>query len=348
VKYAVETIKKFGTEVFVKAGLSEQDAAICMESFLLSDLRGILTHGTTHLKDYCARLEKGTVSPSGEIDIVKTGPSTLVVDAKRTVGMSSAYKVMQRCVDEAATAGTCFASVKNGCHYGFGGYFAMYAADRGMIGFCITNTPPLVAPFGGADPVLGTNPLSVAIPAGKYPALVLDMATSLVAKGKISLALKEGRPIPEGWAVDKDGAPTTDPAAANVGALLPVGGPKGYGIGLAISVLSSALSGSDIDIDIPRFWEETGKPTNIGFFMGAIDISRFVDLDTFKTRVDAIFAMLKSSRPAPGFSEVMIPGEIEFNLTQKTLAEGLDLSEVTLREFKVLADKYGVDYPFAQ
>lgn len=346
-KFPVETIKKFGTDVFMKAGLSREDAAVSMESFLLSDLRGIRTHGTTHLKDYCKRLELGTATPGAAIEFTRTGPSSLVVDANHAVGMPAAYKVMQRCVDIATETGSCFASVKNGCHYGFGGYFAMCAADRGMIGFSVSNTPPLVVPFGGAEPLLGTNPLSVAIPAGKYPALVLDMATSLVAKGKISLALKEGKSIPEGWAVDKNGAPTTDPAAANVGALLPVGGPKGYGIALAISLLSSALSGASFDTEIPRFWEEPAKDTNTGYFMGAIDIARFVDLDTFKSRVDAIFDIIKNSKPAPGFSQVMIPGEIEFNLTQKNRAEGIDLSEATLADFRLLADKYGVDYPFA-
>ncbi|PWM25459.1 MAG: lactate dehydrogenase [Oscillospiraceae bacterium] len=345
-KCNVETVRKFGTEVFEKAGLSHKDAAVCMDSFLLSDLRGIRTHGTTHLKAYCERLEKGTASTGSEIEIVETAPSSLVVDAKHAVGMSCAMTVMERCIENARKSGACFASVKNGCHYGFGGYFPMKAAEQNMIGFCIANTPALVVPFGGAEPLLGTNPISVAVPAGEYPALVLDMATSLVAKGKISLALKEGKSIPDTWAVDKNGAPTTDPAAANVGALLPVGGPKGYALGLLVSVLASALSGSATDLEIPRFWEETDKITDIGYFMGAIDISKYCPPEVFKARADAIFRTIKQSRPAPGFQEVMIPGEIEFNLTQKSIAEGLEMSEVTLREFRELAEKYGIEYPF--
>lgn len=215
-----------------------------------------------------------------------------------------------------------------------------------MIGFCIANITALVAPFVGAEPLFGTNPISIVIPAGKYPAMVLDMATSIVAKGKISLALKEGKSSPEGWALDKNGVPTTDPAAANVGALLPVGGPKGYALGLLVTLLTSALSGADIDSDIPRFWEEPEKLTNIGYFMGVIDISKFCLLDIFKTRVDAVFDMLKNSRPAAGFKEVMIPGEIEFNATQRSVEEGLELSDVTMREFKDLSEKYKVEFPF--
>lgn len=345
-KVDINTLRKFGVEVFQKAGLSEKDAEVCMDSFIESDLRGIRTHGTTHLKAYCERLELGTASTGSDIEIIETSPSTLVVDAKHAVGMSAAMNVMEKCIEKAKISGSCFASVTNGCHYGFGGYFPMKAAEQGMIGFCVSNTPALVVPFGGADPILGTNPLSVAIPAGKYPTLVLDMATSIVAKGKISLALKEGKTIPKGWAVDKDGNDTTDPAAANVGALLPFGGAKGYSIALIISILSSALSGSATDINIPRFWEETDKLTNIGYFMGCIDITKFVDLNVFKERVDSLFDLLKDSRPAPGFKEIMIPGEIEYLLTKDNLENGLEVSDVSMKEMKELSDKYDIPYPF--
>ncbi len=345
-KCDVETLRKFGAEIFEKAGLSKKDADVCVDSFLLSDMRGIRTHGMTHLKNYCDRLDAGTASAGSEIDIRQTAPAALEVDAKHAVGMSSAMAVMARCMQEAQKAGCCFATVRNGCHYGFGGYFPMKAAEAGMIGFCVANTPALVVPFGGSEPILGTNPISIAIPAGKYPALVLDMATSLVAKGKISLALKEGKTIPLGWAVDKDGNPTTDPAAANIGALLPVGGPKGYGLALMVSMLSCALAGGAVDVDIPRFWEETDKMTNIGYFMGAIDVSKFCPLDVFEQRAEKLLSAMKASRPAPGFDQVMIPGEIELNMTQKSREEGIEMSEVSLREFRELAKRYDVVYPF--
>jgi len=198
-KFSVETVRKFGTEVFEKAGLSPKDAATSIDSLILSDLRGIRTHGTTHLKGYCDRLELGSTSTGAEMEIVETSPGTLVADAKEAVGMSAAMTVMERCIENARKNGCCFAAVKNGNHYGFGGYFPMKAAEAGMIGFCVANAPAMVVPFGGAEPRTGTNPISVAIPGGKYPPLVLDMATSIVAKGKISLAIKEGKTsIPAG------------------------------------------------------------------------------------------------------------------------------------------------------
>ena len=345
-KYSVSMIREFGISVFMKAGLEKKEAEISVESLIQADLRGIKTHGMTHLIGYCDRLDKGTAAGCCEMELKETSASSIVVDAKHAVGMSAAVKVMERCIQKAKISGSCFATVRNGCHYGYGAYIPMKAAEQGMIGFCIANTPPLVVPFGGAEPMLGTNPISIVVPAGKYPPLVLDMATSIVAKGKISLALKEGKTIPIGWAVDKDGNPTTDPAAADVGALLPMGGPKGYGLALLVSLLSSALAGGDIDLDIPRFWEQTECPTNIGYFMGCIDISKFVDLEIFQDRADDLFRIIKSSRAAPGFSEVMIPGELELNATNKGLEEGMELSEITLNNFRELSKRYGLKYPF--
>lgn len=345
-KYKTELVRQFGIDALKKAGLSDKDAGVCMDSFILSDLRGIRTHGTTHLKGYCDRLDLGTTTTGSDMEIQETSPSTLVIDAHHTIGMAAAMTAMEACIERAKKSGACFATVKNGCHFGFGGFFPMKAAEENMIGFCVANTPALVAPFGGLEPVLGTNPISVAIPAGKYPTLVMDMATSQVAKGKISLALKEGKTIPEGWAVDKDGNPTSDPAAADKGALLPMGGPKGYALALIVSILASALAGGDADHLIPGFWAHPEKQSNIGYFMGAIDVSKFIPVDAFKAQVDSILDTMKNSRPAPGFAQVMIPGEIEMNLTEKNRSEGLELSEATLKDFRDLSEKYGIEYPF--
>jgi LDH2 family malate/lactate/ureidoglycolate dehydrogenase len=343
-RYHIEDLRKFGTDILVKAGLPEKEAAINMDSFITADLRGVRTHGVTHLKEYCDRLRLGTAVSQSQMQIEQTSPTSIVVDAKHAIGMSAAMTVMELCVKKAEESGACFAAVKNGNHYGFGAYFPMYAAKKDMIGVSLCNTPHMVTPFGGAEPLLGTNPLSIAIPAGKHPDLVLDMATSLVAKGKISLALKEGKTIPLGWAVDKLGNPTTDPAAADVGALLPFGGPKGYAIGLIISLISFALAGGEMDINIPRSWQETDKLANTGYFMGAINIAKYVKPEIFKSRVDQLFDLIKSSRPAPGFEAVLIPGEIEYNMTQANIKNGIEISDAGLRDFKQLSERYGVAF----
>lgn len=344
--YSVEKIRDYCEKVWEKAGLSAEDAAACVDVLLAADMRGQRTHGVTHMKDYCERLKKGTATPGDDLEMTQTSPTSLVVDAKHGVGMVVGSKIMKKCIEEAKKSGACFASVHNGCHYGLGAYYPMMAAKENMIAFSFANTPPLVAPFGGADPLLGTNPISIVIPAGKYPDLVLDIATSIVAKGRISLALKEGQKIPKGWALDKNGADTTDPAAANVGALLPFGAHKGYGLMLIVSLLSFALSGADMDINLPRFFENTDALSNIGYFMGCIDISKYCKVEDFKNRVDSMFAILKGCRPAVGSNGVLIPGEIEYNKTQKAKEQGIDLSEATLRDFREMSEEYGVPYVF--
>jgi len=345
-RYPVEQIRSYCEEVWIKAGLSPEDAKVCVDVLLAADLRGQRTHGVTHMRDYCDRMVKGTSTPGADAEFALTSPTSYVVDAKYGVGMVVAPKAMKKCMEQAKISGTCFASIHNACHYGLGAYYPMMALEEDMIAFSFANAPALVAPFGGADPCLGTNPISVAIPAGKYPPLVMDIATSVVAKGRIHLAMKEGQSIPEGWALDKEGRPTTDPFEANVGVLMPFGAHKGYAMELIGSLLSFALSGADMDGKIPRPFECRDQFTNIGQFMGCIDISRFCPVEDFKARVDGMFAVLKACRPAAGSPGVMIPGEIEVRKTEEALRDGIDLSEAVLGEFREMSQTFGVPCPF--
>ena len=345
-RYPVEQIRSYCEEVWIKAGLSPEDAKVCVDVLLAADLRGQRTHGVTHMRDYCDRMVKGTSTPGADAEFALTSPTSYVVDAKYGVGMVVAPKAMKQCMEQAKISGACFASIHNACHYGLGAHYPMMALEEDMIGFSFANAPALVAPFGGADPCLGTNPISVAIPAGKYPPLVMDIATSVVAKGRIHLAMKEGQSIPEGWALDKEGRPTTDPFEANVGVLMPFGAHKGYAMELIGSLLSFALSGADMDDKIPRPFECRDQFTNIGQFMGCIDISRFCPVEDFKARVDGMFAVLKACRPAAGSTGVMIPGEIEVRKTEEALRDGIDLSEAVLGEFREMSQTFGVPCPF--
>ena len=345
-KYPVEQIRDYCEKIWIKAGLCPEDARRCVDVLLAADLRGQRTHGVTHMRDYCDRVRRGTSTPGSDIEFTLTSPTTYVVDAKYGVGMVVAPKVMEHCIQQAKISGACFASVHHACHYGLGAYYPMMALEENMIAVSFANAPALVAPFGGADPCLGTNPISVAIPAGKYPALVMDIATSVVAKGRIHLAMKEGQSIPEGWALDREGNPTTDPTEANLGVLMPFGAHKGYAMELIGSLLSFALSGADMDINIPRPFECRDQFTNIGQFMGCIDIGRFCRVEDFKARVDAMFDLLKTCRPAAGSRGVMIPGEIEADRTKLSLKEGIELSEAVLKEFREMSETFGVPCPF--
>lgn len=344
--YPIETVRSFCIQIWEKAGLSPENAQVCTDTLLAAELRGVRTHGLTHMRDYCKRMSLGTLTNGDTMEFALTSPSTLVVDAKFAMGTVAANRVMDRCIQQAKQSGACFASVHNGCHYGLGAYYPMKAAKAGMIGISLTNTSPLVSPIGGAEPLLGTNPISIAIPARRHPDLVLDMATSTVAKGKISLALKENTSIPLGWALDRNGIPTTSAAEADVGSLVPFGGYKGYGLGLVVSLLSFALSGADMDMNLPKFFDRPDLTSNGGYFMGVIDIDHFCPLETFKIRVDAFLDILKNSRPAQGSSGVSIPGEPELAHEEKVRQHGIELTPSTLRELKELADTYQVPYVF--
>lgn len=343
-----QSLKDFGAEVLQKVGLNERKAKIFIDSLVLSEMRGVSSHGITRLKAYSDRIKAGEIAADTEPEVVSESDSVLVIDGKNGPGSTVGMTAMEKCVEKASKTGVCFAAVNNSSHYGFGGYYAMYAADHNMIGFSVCNADAAVVPFGGTKPMLGTNPLSVAIPAGKHPALVLDMATSVVAKGKVNLAEKLGKSIPNDWIVDKNGKPTTNPADVLEGALLPFGGPKGYAIALIIDIFCSTLAGGKNSRQLGSFFSSKDPAAfqNVGFFMGAIDISKFVDIDSFKERIDAMFDEFKACPPATGFSEVMIPGEIEYNAYEKRVAEGIELSETIVKELIGLAEQYSLEHPF--
>lgn len=214
-----------------------------------------------------------------------------------------------------------------------------------MIGFSVCNADPSVVPFGGSKPMLGTNPLSVSVPTGSTPVVSMDMATSVVAKGKVNLYDKLGKKIPEGWIIDKDGNPTTDPKDVVEGALLPFGGPKGYCISYIIDLLASGLSGASNCRSITSFYNSKPEDKgfqNVGYFMGVIDVNHFVDIDIFKSRADSTYKEFKECPPMKGFKEVMSPGEIEDKKGIESINEGIEISDVIINEIKETAKNAGI------
>lgn len=336
-RYPIESVKKLGVEILLRAGLRKEHAELCVDCLSVADARGVHSHGILHLKDICARIEAGTVAVTPEIRMEQTAPGAVTVDAGGAVGMVPALYAMEQCVKLAGETGIAAATVRGGNTYGYGAYYPMYAAEHGMIGIAVCNTKAYVAPWGGSVPTLGTNPLSIAIPAEKHPNLVLDMSTSQAAVNKIALAIREGRSIPEDWAVGPNGERTADPALAWQGALLPFGGYKGYGIQLVISLLACALAGGAMDRDIPRAWADADQPCNFGCFLTAINIERFMPLDQFKRRVDEQLTQVKNA----GAGEILIPGERGYREYRRSLAEGTELSDAVVCDLERLSVQYG-------
>ena len=347
-RYQAKELHDMGVGIFEAVGLSHDNAEIFMDSLLQSELRGVTSHGITRLKAYSDKIRTGQIDGNAQPEILFQSPSTLSIHAHNAPGCIAGSFAMKHCIAKARESGVCFAGVRGSSHYGFGAFYAMQAAKEHMIGFSVCNADAAVVPFGGARPMLGTNPLSVAIPAGKQPWLVLDMATSVVAKGKVNLAEKLGKTIPQGWIIDQDGNPTTNPSDILHGALLPFGGPKGYAIALIIDVLCATLAGAKSSTEITSFFSGTDPKgfQDVGFFMGAIDISKFMPLEQFNARIDELFQSVKSCPPAPGFQEVMIPGEIESRRTNQQLNEGIEISDPIVQELKALAEHYGIQHPF--
>lgn len=345
-RYTAEVLKNFGMSVMMKAGLNNKEASLFIESLLFADLRGIGSHGISRLRTYAKRVETGVVAKDAQPEILTDKGAALSIDGKNGIGSIIALQVMDLCINRAKQYGCCFATVKNGNHFGTGAFYTEYAAKREMAGFIVSNSEAAVVPIGGIKAMLGTNPLSAAVPAKKYPPFVMDMATSVVARGKVILAQKENREIPEGWCIDAAGRSTTDPAEALKGAMLPFGGPKGYAISFLIDILCSALGGALDCRKTHKFWTDFEHPQNVGYFMGAIDISAFTKKEDFYNRMDSMIQEFKECPTTPGVEEVMIPGEIEHQQEEKNGREGIELSKQVIQDLILVAEQYQVPHPF--
>jgi len=324
-------------------GLDERDAATVAGSLVAADLRGVASHGVLRLPVYVERMRRGLIATRPSIQVRRTGPATATVGGGNGPGQVVALRAMREAVALAEAAGVGLVSVHGSNHFGAAGWFALHAAERGMIGLALTHAEADVVPFGGRRAALGTNPLAVAVPRGDGPPVLLDMATSGVAMGRVLLARKQGQPIPEDWAVDADGEPTTDPG--KVRAVRPMGGPKGYGLAFVVEVLAGLLSGSRSGTEVRRMYDDFDEPQGIGHFLGAIDPARFVPPEAFAGSVDRLAGQLKATPPAPGFDEVLLPGEPEDRAEARHRRDGVPVSEELRRELVALGAAYGIDWP---
>jgi len=341
-KYDAEKIKSFCERVMESAGVGHRDAALFSSCLVTADMRGMHSHGVTRLKTYYQRCRMGLVDPKGVPAIVRDTPSLLIVDGNNSLGTVSAAFAMEKCVFRAKENGVCFAAVRGGNHFGIAAYYAHIAAQNGMIGIACANGPVAIPAIGGAQPVLGTSPLAITVPSPEGLPIDLDMATSVVARGKIKLAQKEGKPIPEGWGIDANGRSTTDPNQVQY--LLPFGGPKGFGIGLIIEILCSCLSGAKNAMTMGSLYDLSGTHQESGFFLGALNVGAVMDLDAFTSSVGELAAAIKASKRREGVSEILMPGELELRRHDQAAQEGIDIGPAVIEELEQLAKECGVTF----
>ncbi len=345
--FPVDRLRGWTEEILLKTGVSRDDAALFTDSMIEANLRGVDTHGITRiLCVYVERIQKGVMSAKSNLDIVRERTSTVLIDCHNSIGQVGADRAMRMTIEKARKTGVAFSAVSHSNHYGMAAYWAMMALPQGMIGFSSTNAPAAMAPTGGRTAMFGTNPLAVAIPAGRELPVVLDLATTVVARGRINLYAKQGKPLEPGWAFDERGVPTTDPDAALKGLLAPIGGYKGYGIALAIDFLCGILTGSNYGAHFPGFLADNmSEPTDVGSVFGAINIESFMDLQEFTTAIDRAIQEIKTSARAAGVDRIFIPGEIEFDMKAKRLAQGIPIPDPVVKDFIALGSSLGVPFP---
>jgi LDH2 family malate/lactate/ureidoglycolate dehydrogenase len=309
-------LEAFTRKLLEKVGVSREEAAIVADVMVTCDCKGMESHGVRWMDIYLKRLTAGSMKPVTNLKVVREKPSLLLLDAQNGLGMVAFRKAIEMGIEKAKTSGICAVGVTNSNHCGALGYYAEIAGRARMASMLMTNAAPLMAPWGGVTLCLGTNPICFGFPTYGDP-VIGDMATSASARGKIFVAFQKGTNIPDGIALNKNGEPTTDPKEALEGILLPVGGPKGYSLALAIDIMAGIMTGSNFGQNIPSLHGEVEQVQNIGQFAVLFNIDDFLPIGEFLEKMDDSRRQLKRAQPAKGFSEVCLPGEIE----AKTLRE---------------------------
>ena len=348
-------LRKFTQNIFLAMGCSPEHATLAADVLLLADLRGIDSHGVARLIGYVRLWEKQRINPRPDIKIVHETPTTATIDGDAGLGLVVAPFAMQVAIEKAEKYGSGWVSVRNSNHFGIAGYHALMAVEKDMIGFAMTNASPLVAPTFSNERMLGTNPMCYAFPADKYPPVIVDMATSAAANGKLEIAQRLGKQVPEGWIQDKDGHYTTDPHALKTGgSLLPLGSDrdhgshKGFGLSATVDILSAVLSGANYGPWVPpfvAFLDPSDNPVGkgIGHFVGAMRVDGFRPVDEFKVHMDNWVHRFKSATTVDPAQKVIIPGEPELEAEIDRRANGIPLVDAVANDLDELAKKLGVE-----
>jgi LDH2 family malate/lactate/ureidoglycolate dehydrogenase len=349
IRFPAPKLRAWTEQVFQKVGVSKEDAVLLTDSLIEANLRGVDTHGITRmLCVYVKRMQVGVVNPKTELKVLREHPSTALIDCKNSIGQVASNYAMRMTIEKAKKTGVAFVATTHSNHYGAAAYWAMMALRHGMIGFSSTNAPAVVAPTGGRTPMLGTNPFAIAIPAGQEQPMVLDLATTVVARGRILLYAKQNKPLEPGWAFDAQGRPTTDAQAALKGLLAPIGGYKGYGIALAIDMLCGVLTGSSYGTHFPGFLADNLKdPTDVGSVFAAVNVESFMDLPDFTAGMDKAIREIKTSEKAEGVTRIYVPGEIELETKADRLKNGIPIPDAVVKDFTALGAELAVAFPLA-
>ena len=337
-----DELKTFTKEVFVKLGVSPDDAGIESEHLVWANLRGVDSHGVLRIPYYVDQIEQGIINPNPKISVKNETPATILVDGDMALGPVVTTKTMTKVIEKAKNIGVGWGILRNTTHQGCMGYYSMMASETNMAGIAVVCSPPNMAPHGAKAAGTHNAPISIAVPGEKYPSLVIDMATSVAAGGKVKLAADKGISIPLGWALDQDGNPSTDPNSAPI--LLPFGGPKGSGLAIMFECLTGIMAGNPLQSPVlmgkrgPEHGPQNG-------FLAAIDIATFTDVHGYKKNVDDLIDGIKGLPKADGVDEIFVPGEPEGRVYLDRSENGIPLPGGTISKLKDVAGKLSIQVP---
>ncbi|MEO5589592.1 MAG: Ldh family oxidoreductase [Gemmatimonadaceae bacterium] len=336
-RYDADRLREYVSRLSLAAGVPEASAEILADALVDADLHGAGTHGVSRLPIYLERIELGLIDPNAELSVDRQAGGVIAFDAQNGLGQVQAVRALERLMPLARQFGVAAATVRRSQHFGALSYYTNRAAAEDMILIATTNCEPAMSPTGGYDPYFGTNPIGASFPSHDWP-VKIDLATSIIARGNIIAADRDKRPIADGLALDAQGEPTTDPAAALAGTVLTMAGHKGYALALMVELLSGALSGSAIGPEIGSMYKNLNRAQDVGHFFCLLDISAFMEPDTFRDRVDATIGGIKASRRRPGVDEILVPGERSQRTADINSEQGVVISPALAAELDALAD----------
>ncbi len=342
---SVKELHAYGVSVLTSIGMNKQDALTIADKLVLTDSWGTFTHGNKLLGDYVTRLQAGGTNPLGRPRIVSEGPAWAIVDGDNAAGQVGCDFAMRKAIELAKLAGISYVGVKNTSHFGAAGVYPAMAAEANMIGLAMANDIPSVCAPGSRKAVMGTNPLAYSIPAGEHPPILLDIATSTVAGGKVYAALQRGETIPTDWIIDSDGNPTTDGSLYPLkAALAPMTGHKGYGMALLHENLAGVLTGASISWQVLNWiFDDKTKPTGHGAAFIVINPEAMMPLDKFFQRVDNLINEIHNSPTVNEIEHLLVPGEMEWKRREAALIKGINMPSDVVSKMRDLDNQIGLN-----
>ncbi|SFM15166.1 Ldh family oxidoreductase [Salibacterium qingdaonense] len=343
-RYSSQALQQFSQVLLQKTGMPAEEAGIAADSLIRADMEGSGTHGINRLLMYVPRLEEGQINPEPDLTF-EENDAVLKVKGDNGLGQVVSSKALDKAFPTAEKHGLASIFISESNHFGTAAYYCQKAFQKDMALIAVTNSPSGIAPWGGSKSYFGTNPLAFGFPHKNGDPIIIDMSSSKVARGNILVAEKEGKEIPDGWALDKNGNETNNPTEAIAGSLLPLGGAKGYAMAMAVEMMAGVLTGAAFGTHVNSIFQSGNPPADVGHAFILLDIKHWMNLDDYEERVGQMLGEIKASPLAEGFEEILYPGERRGRTYQQSQSEGIPLPENIEKELQRLGEKYDLSFP---